>query len=76
VTPPDSLPQERVSQPEITTKAGPGKTTGITTAADGKSSFSTKEGQVKQPQISRAPGPGRTTGITKTADGKSSFKRV
>ena len=76
VNPQDTLPQERVSQPEITTKSGPGKTTNITTKASGMSSFRTASGQIKTPNISRGPGPGSTTGITKSADGKTSFRRV
>ena len=76
VNPQDTIPQERIKQPEITTKASGKTTEGITTSADGKTSFSKASGHGKQLDISRKASGMTTPGITKSADGKTSFKRV
>ena len=76
VNPQDTLPQERIKQPEITTKASGKTTEGITKSADGKTSFSRASGQGRQLDISRTASGMTTPNITKKADGKTSFKRV
>lgn len=68
-------PGQRIKTERATTKPGPGRTRGITTKSDGKSSFS-REGGFRG-KTARNHSSGTTTGgITKSSDGKTSFKRV
>ncbi len=76
VNPQDTMPQSRIKTPETNMRPGPGRTEGITTKGDGKSSFARAEGFRGKTAATRNRGPGRTGGITKTSDGKTSFERV